>query len=214
MSSACSSSTARISYIRRRDVGSAVPKNRTISRYDSMAIRSATRSSRSMSSSDVPSTYSAWLRTVRIARSKELVMKKYTTEDEISDLVRAFEEATINREDWKHFEHLVVGLFYVANHGADAALVKMRDGIRRLLVKGFGVDVSKEMPYHETITAFWIRELAELDKAAGPIAIERKVAELSENFDKDHPLKFYSRELLFSDEARARFVEPDIQLFD
>jgi len=34
--------------------------------------------------------------------------------------------------------------------------------------------------------------------------------ELVVNFDKDYPLKFYSRELLFSDRAMAAFVEADL----
>jgi hypothetical protein len=45
-------------------------------------------------------------------------------------------------------------------------------------------------------------------------SLVRKVAEMSARFNKDYPLLFYSRELLFSDEARARFVEPDIVPFD
>jgi len=39
-----------------------------------------------------------------------------------------------------------------------------------------------------------------LDKANGLVA----------SYDKDYPMKFYSREYLFSDEARARFVEGDL----
>ncbi len=34
-----------------------------------------------------------------------------------------------------------------------------------------------------------------------------------EKFDKDYPLKFYSRELLFSEEARKNFVECDLGTF-
>jgi hypothetical protein len=35
-----------------------------------------------------------------------------------------------------------------------------------------------------------------------------------ENFgDKDLPLKYYSRELLFSNAARKEFVEPDLEEF-
>ena len=33
---------------------------------------------------------------------------------------------------------------------------------------------------------------------------------LIERFDKDYPLKFYSRELLFSDQARATYVDGDL----
>jgi len=141
-------------------------------------------------------------------------MKKYSTEKEIADLVRSFEEATVSRDDWKHAEHLVVALYYLSHHDAETAYAKMRSGIHNLLVKGFGVDLSKEMPYHETITVFWMRTVASFLASSNGSSLSGKAAEIVERFDKDYPLRFYSRELLFSDEARARFVEPDIQLFD
>ena len=34
--------------------------------------------------------------------------------------------------------------------------------------------------------------------------------EMEEKFDKEYQLKFYSRELLFSDEARAKFIADDL----
>ena len=141
-------------------------------------------------------------------------MKKYTTEKEIAGLVRSFEDATISRDDWKHAEHLIVALYYLSHHDAETAYSKMRDGIHNLLVKGFGVDLSKEMPYHETITVFWMRIVASFLKSSNGSSLPNKVSEMVDRFDKDYPLRFYSRELLFSDEARGRFVEPDIQLFD
>lgn len=33
------------------------------------------------------------------------------TEDEITNIVRALENGTITREDWRHCEHLFVALF-------------------------------------------------------------------------------------------------------
>ena len=39
-----------------------------------------------------------------------------------------------------------------------------------------------------------------------------KVAEMTRLFDKDYPMKFYSRDLLFSEEARAKFVEGDLKM--
>ena len=141
-------------------------------------------------------------------------MKKYSTEKEIGDLVRSFEDATISRDDWKHAEHLIVALYYLSHHDAETAYEKMRGGIHNLLVKGFGVDLSKEMPYHETITVFWMRTVASFMTESNGSSLPAKIAEMTARFDKDYPMRFYSRELLFSDEARARFVEPDIQLFD
>ena len=133
---------------------------------------------------------------------------------DVEDLVRSFEDATVSRDDWKHREHLIVGLYYLTNHDSAEATARMRNGIRNLLVKGFGVDLSKEMPYHETITIFWMRTLSGFLRSTNGSSFVEKVAEMSELFDKDYPMKFYTRERLFSDEARARFVEPDLQLFD
>jgi hypothetical protein len=85
----------------------------------------------------------------------------------------------------------------------------MRDGIFNLL-RAFEVDLSKEMPYHETLTVFWLRTVDDFRKTKNGCSVVEMYNELIEKFDKDYPLRFYSRELLFSDEARAKFVEADI----
>ena len=135
---------------------------------------------------------------------------KYKTEDEILELVRSFENATIGRDEWKHAEHLIVALYYVSHHDLETATEKMRSGILHLLAKGFGVDLEKEMPYHETITVFWMRTVLGFKLTANGSSMVETANELAERFDKDFPLRFYSRERLFSDEARAKFVEGDL----
>ena len=137
---------------------------------------------------------------------------KYNTEDEFLAVVRGFETATISREDWKHAEHLIVAFYYLLNHDFETALEKMREGIFNLL-RAFEVDLSKEMPYHETLTFFWMRTVADFKDSKNGASRLDFCNELVENFDKDYPLRFYSRELLFSDEARERFVEPDLNLY-
>ena len=135
---------------------------------------------------------------------------KYKNESELLDLVRSFEEATVSRDDWKHAEHLVVALYYLTRHNLEAAYEKMRGGILNLLVKGFEVDLTKEMPYHETITLFWMRTVADFNASKNGASLLEKANEVAYKWDKDYPLNFYSRELLFSDEARAKFVKPDL----
>ena len=134
---------------------------------------------------------------------------KYTTEDEIAAVVKSFEDGTISRDDWKHAEHLVVALYYLSNHDFETSLCKMRDGIFNLL-KAFEVDLTKEMPYHETMTVFWMRVVSDFKNSKNDASIVGICNELTGKFDKDYPLRFYSRELLFSDEARAGFVEADL----
>jgi len=135
---------------------------------------------------------------------------KYKHESEVLDLVRSFENATIPHDDWKHAEHLVVALYYLTHHDLDTAYGKMRSGILNLLEHGFKVDLKKEMPYHETITRFWMRTVAEYNAAKNGTSLLDKANEVAYKWAKDYPLKFYSREFLFSDKARSRFVEPDL----
>jgi hypothetical protein len=140
--------------------------------------------------------------------------KKYKDESEILELVKSFEDTTISRDVWKHAEHLTVALYYLSHHDLETATEKMRSGILRLLTKGFAVDLSKEMPYHETLTVFWMRTVADFNASKNGASFVDKVNELVAKYDKDYPLRFYTREYLFSDEARAAFVEPDLDSID
>ncbi len=134
----------------------------------------------------------------------------YKSEDELLNIIRVFESGTIARADWRHNEHLTVAFYYAFHHDFETALDKMRDGIFNLL-DAFGVDLSKEMPYHETLTVFWMRtifDFLESQKEKSLVETANKVLEVCG--DKDLPLKYYSRDFLFSDEARKNFVEGDL----
>lgn len=134
---------------------------------------------------------------------------KYTNNDEVFELVRSFETATIARADWRHAEHLVVALCYLDDNSLEMATCLMRDGIFNLL-KGFGVDLTKEMPYHETITVFWMRTAYAFALMTPELPLFERANRIVDAFDKEYPLRFYSKELLFSERARAEYVEPDL----
>jgi len=133
----------------------------------------------------------------------------YKTEKEIETLVEVFENGTISREDWRHAEHLVVALFYLSKYDFETAYKKMRGGIFNLL-EAFKVDFTKEMPYHETLTVFWMKTVEDFKNSKPDLTIIEVCEELIEKYDKDYPLRFYSRELLFSDKARDCFVKGDL----
>lgn len=133
----------------------------------------------------------------------------YQSEKEIFEIVRGFENGTIKREDWRHAEHLTVACFYAFHHDFDAALARMRDGIFNLL-NAFKIDLSKDMLYHETLTVFWMRTIFDFCKPKNACSIVELCNETVERFDKDYPLRFYSRELLFSEKARTIFIEPEM----
>ncbi|NOT47486.1 MAG: hypothetical protein HOP17_07020, partial [Acidobacteria bacterium] len=135
---------------------------------------------------------------------------RFNKESEILDLVGSFEEANISRDDWRHAEHLTVALFYLTHHDYDTAAAKMRDGIFNLLRNGFNVDLTKEMPYHETLTVFWMRTVADFNAVKNGASLLDKANELVATYHKDYPLRFYSREFLFSEERRRTFAPGDL----
>jgi len=137
-------------------------------------------------------------------------MKRYKNENEIAEVVRTFEDATISRDEWKHAEHLTVALHYSCLYDIETATEKMRSGIFKLL-GSFGVDLTKEMPYHETLTRFWMNTVDVFNKENENSGLLEKANKLVSEFDKDYPLRFYSREYLFSEEARAKFVPGDLR---
>src|SRR5438874_4088427 len=127
-------------------------------------------------------------------------MKRYASEKEILDVVRGFESGRIARADWHHAEHLTVALHYLTHHDFETALEKMRGGLFNLL-RAFAVDLTKEMPYHETLTVFWMRTVFDFAASKNGQPFVDKANELVATYAKDYPMKFYSREFLFSDEA-------------
>jgi len=84
-------------------------------------------------------------------------MSHYTSEDEIETLVRDFESCKIDKTQFRHPQHLAVAAWYVQTLGREAALERMRSGLFRFL-DHHGVDRKK---YNETVTVFWIDQVAD-----------------------------------------------------
>lgn len=134
---------------------------------------------------------------------------RYGTEEEIDQLVEDFEKGRVVRGEWGHPEHLVVAFRYAQLNDFDSALSKIRCGIMNLL-RVFKVDLAQEMPYNETLTVFWMREISRFAAANGELPTDQAIAKLINTYDKFYPLRFYTEELLFSEEAKSGYVEPDI----
>jgi hypothetical protein len=137
----------------------------------------------------------------------------YKTDDEIRFLIERFENCSVTAKEWTHAAHLTAALWYcLSEPDLESAAAKMRDGIFKLNA-AHGTPNTPTRGYHETLTIFWMRTvegfLAKI-KVKGSLA--EMVNELVETCgDSGLPLKFYSRELLFSPEARAKYIEPDLK---
>jgi hypothetical protein len=129
------------------------------------------------------------------------------TDPDIEALIRAFEDGSLPRSEWTHARHLLMALWYLRHHGRDEATGLVRDGIRR-----YNERQDNRSGYHETITLAWVavveRFLYRRDRDVPVSALAGEL--IAECGNKDYLLRFYSRERLFSDEARSRWVPPDL----
>lgn len=139
----------------------------------------------------------------------------FESDEEIALLVERFENCRVSAAEWTHAAHLTAALWYVARFDLPQAIDRMRTGIFRLN-EAHGTPDTETRGYHETLTVFWTRSVAAFWLKANE---EKQLAEIANELiascgDSSLPLRFYSRELLFSPAARARFVEPDKQSFE
>src|SRR5262249_4012412 len=127
------------------------------------------------------------------------------------DFARAFERGDIAPQDFHHRDHLRLAWTYLGEcRSTEDAVDRVAAGIRR-----FAAAAGASEKYHQTLTVFWTRALV-LVRAALPdgAALEEALHARSGLLDKDLPLTYYSRERLFSDEARRVWVEPAVRPLD
>jgi len=139
----------------------------------------------------------------------------YRAIGEILEVVREFEARTLPRERWTHAAHLTVALWYSLQFDWPEAVARVRRGIKRYN-EAHGILMTPTGGYHETLTIFWmchVRAFLESGFNEG-----RSLVALANDLVRGAgiglPLTFYSRELLFSSEARAAWVEPDLKSLD
>lgn len=110
-------------------------------------------------------------------------------------------------ERFGHLDHL--RLAYVAvevTDGTPEAVVPLcRTAIRRMAEAAGEPD-----KFHETITVAWATILARYVKEAPRRSFRELVAQEPRLTDRELLLAHFSRERLFSDAARATWVEPDL----
>lgn len=120
---------------------------------------------------------------------------------------KQFETCVTALSDFNHRAHVRMAYIYLCENEPNAACQKMRGSLQTFLTY-YGVDPSK---FHETMTRAWILAVRHFMVNALP-------ATSADNFISSNPRLLdgkvvsthYSEEVLFSEEARLGFVEPDL----
>jgi len=131
----------------------------------------------------------------------------------IEAIAARFEAAALPAVEWTHETHLTMGVWHVARFGPDAALERLRAGIRALNAAHGTID-SDTRGYHETITRAYVRLIAGFLAArpAGETVDDSVVALLASPLAaRDALARHYSKPHLFSVAARRGWVEPDLE---
>lgn len=133
---------------------------------------------------------------------------------EIRALTDGLLAATLPRAAWTHEAHIAATFCLVTEHPGIDLDAELGGIIRRYNVS-VGGENTDTAGYHETITRFYLETLRRF--AAHAPADELLVARVNRLLagpvgNRNYPLRFYSRERLFSLEARRAWLAPD--LFD
>lgn len=131
---------------------------------------------------------------------------------DLDEFARRFVAKEIPARLWTHGAHLAIGLWHVDRYGADEALRRLREGIRSLN-EHHGKQNTESAGYHETITRAQVALLADfLTRSDAALPLIDRYAQLmaSPLADRNLLLRFYSREYLMSNQARALWAEPDV----
>ena len=136
----------------------------------------------------------------------------FASDAEVERLGKGLLACALERADWTHEAHLGATTYLLLKRpdiDLDAQLPTL---IRRFNESVGGVNSDTE-GYHETITRAFLHGVRLfLSKADAREPVHRLVNELllSPMGRRDWPLRFYSRERLFSVGARRAFIAPDL----
>jgi hypothetical protein len=139
---------------------------------------------------------------------------RFVAEDaEVRHIGEGLIGCTLTRAEWTHEAHLAACLWVIVERPDVVPELELGDIIRRFNVSVGGVNSDTE-GYHETITKIYIRGVrAFLARADERMSLAEKVNGLllAEEGRREWPLRFYSRERLFSRAARLGWIEPDVE---
>lgn len=134
----------------------------------------------------------------------------FRDDSEVRAMVDGFEACTWPYERWTHRAHLGVAVSYLRRWPPAQALERIRHHIGL-----YNRTRGDPGGYHETITVLFLRRIAaDLPGRPAGEGIAATVEALAARYDMRWPLSYYSADRLWSDEARRRWVEPDLRTLD
>lgn len=136
----------------------------------------------------------------------------FTSDDGIAALLEAFHTRALPRSAWNHRAHLTVALSLARALAPADPLPCIRDAILAYNTS-VGIVSTEDYGYHETLTALYAHIVSlHARRHPSPSSTSNDANALMEVCgDRDLPMRFYTRERLFSREARRVWIAPDLE---
>jgi hypothetical protein len=125
----------------------------------------------------------------------------------IASVVQKFERCEFRPSEFHHLDHLTVITCYLEQAPLRQALARMRAALERFIAH------YQAKGYNETITRFWVAKVAQiLVTQAGDLPLPEQIERVHRALDnKELVFDYYSRERVLSQEAKEKWLEPDLR---
>ena len=140
----------------------------------------------------------------------------YGSDEEIVSIATRLLDRTLPKSEWTHAAHCAAAIYFLKERPEVDLAAEMPDIIRSYN-EASGTENTDTGGYHDTITQFYIRAIRHvLGRLPANVGLSEVCNRLlgSAFGARTFPLEFYSKERLFSVEARRDWVEPDLKPLD
>ena len=120
--------------------------------------------------------------------------------------VAAFHAHQLSNEGFHHRDHLRLAWVQIRRLGLEQAAEVVTNGIRR-----FASHHGSAERYNDTMTRFWLRVVAIGIRRHPEVTFDELLAAEPNLLDKNLPFKHWSRERMNRDDAKQRWIEPDLR---
>lgn len=134
-------------------------------------------------------------------------MNHNATSQDDRDFRQSFEACTVAPAQFNHEAHLLLAYVYLVENDLAAAQSKMRGALQAFL-RAHGLPSEK---FHETLTRAWVLAVRHFMGRSPSPSFSEFLANSRPLLDSRVMLTHYSAGALFSAQARAAFVEPDLE---
>ncbi len=138
----------------------------------------------------------------------------FTSDDEVLEIGHGLIDRTLPKSAWTHAAHFAAAIWLLTNYGK-SLVVRELPGFIRAYNEATGVANTETSGYHETITQASIRA-ADAFLAGTPrrsLFATCNALMASPLGKPEWLLAYWSRQRLFSVEARRSWLDPDLQIF-